>query len=295
MPQSATEIVDILDLEDLGHDHFAGGHPETSLLAKVFGGQLIGQALVAAARTVNPSRPAHSLQAACLDVGRDGEPVRYEHEVERVRDGRSFSSRSVRAIQGDRPVLRLMASFQPPEPGLSHQVRMAPSPSPDDVPHVHDIMNEFSTLSGEEWRLEWRGVEIRYIPDYLDGRAGRAPAVQQIWMRVKGRLPDDPALHRHAVAYLSDLTLLSACLLPHGFLFGADDLPRATLNHSVWFHADARADEWLFVDQRSPWAGGARGLSFANVHAADGRHVASLAQEGLIRPLRELRRHLGLD
>jgi acyl-CoA thioesterase-2 len=293
MPQTASEIARILDVESLGDDRFRGAHPDESLLDKVFGGQLIGQALVSAARTVDPARPAHCLQAVCLDVGRHGEPVRYE--VERVRDGRSFSSRSVRAFQGSRQVLRLTASFQPRERGLAHQVRMPAAPPPEEVPLLQDVMLTASTLSDEEWRREWAGIDLRYVSDNLGTPTGRGPGVQQIWVRVKQRLPDDPGLHRHIIAYLSDLTLLSTSLLPHGIVLGAPDLPRATLNHSVWFHHDARADEWLFIDQRSPWAGGARGLSFASVYAADGRHVASLAQEGLIRPLREIRRRFGLD
>jgi acyl-CoA thioesterase-2 len=292
MPQTAAEIVRILDVESVGEDCFLGRHPEESLLAKVYGGQLFGQALVAAARTVAPARPAHSFQAICLEPGTHGEDVRYE--VERIRDGRSFSARSVLAFQGDRPVLRLTASFQPREPGLSHQACMPAVRRPEHLPFLHDVMNESSSLSGEEWRLEWGGLDMRYVPENLEHPLGNTPAVQQLWVRVKQPLPNDPDLHRHTLAYLSDLTLLSTSLLPHGILLGAPDLPRATLNHSLWFHDEARADEWLFVDQRSPWAGGARGLSFASVYTADGRHVASLAQEGLIRPLREMRHQLGL-
>jgi acyl-CoA thioesterase-2 len=287
---SASEIVDLLDLSQVGTGRFIGGHPAASLLAKVYGGQLFGQALVAAARTVDESRPAHCLQATCLEPGTHADPVRYD--VQKLRDGRSFSTRAVRASQGDREVLSLTASFQPCEPGLSHQAQMPPAPRPEDLPPLHDVMAAASTLSGEEWRDEWEGLDIRYVADNLVGAPGRLPAVQQMWVRVKETLPEDSALHRHVLAYLSDLTLLSASLLPHGFVFGAADLPRATLNHSVWFHADARADEWLLVDQRSPWAGGARGLSFASVFTEDGRHVASLAQEGLIRPRGELRRRL---
>jgi acyl-CoA thioesterase-2 len=219
--------------------------------------------------------------------------VRYE--VDEVRDGRSFSTRAVRAFQGDREVLVLLASFQPREPGLSHHGQMPAAPRPEHVPAVHDVMDVASTLSGKEWQAEWQGLDLRYVADNLDGARGRTPAVQQVWVRVKRALPDDPALHRHVLAYLSDLTLLSASLLPHGLLFGDPELPRATLNHNVWFHADARADEWLLFDQRSPWAGGARGLSFASIFTQDGRHVASLAQEGLIRPRGELRRRLGVD
>ena len=293
MPRTASEIVRILDLERLGDDRFRGIHPEKSLLAKVYGGQLVGQALVAAARTVDPTKAAHSLQSSCLEPGNHDEPVLYE--VERVRDGRSFSSRSVRAFQGDRQVLLLMASFQLPESGLAHQVRMPAAPPPEDTLTLPDVMRTASSLSDEEWRAEWAGLDIRYIPHNLGTSSGHGPGVQQLWLRVKPPLPDDLTLHRHALAYLSDLTLLVTSLLPHGIVFGAPDLPRASLNHSVWFHEDARADEWLFVDQRSPWAGGARGLAFASVYSADGRHIASLAQEGLIRPLGELRHRLGLD
>jgi acyl-CoA thioesterase-2 len=290
---NASEIVKLLDLSQVGPGHFVGDHPEMSLLTKVFGGQLVGQALVAAARTVDESRPAHSLQATFLEPGFHGDPVRYD--VEAVRDGRSFSTRAVRAFQGDREVLSVTASFQPREPGLVHQVPMPAAPRPDDVPPLYELMDTASTLSGEDWRAEWVGVEMRYVAHNLDGAHGRIPAVQQLWIRVTQALPDDPALHRHVLAYLSDLTLLSTSLLPHGLLLGAPELPRATLNHSVWFHADARADEWLLFDQRSPWAGGARGLSFASIFTEDGQHVASLAQEGLIRPRGEMRQRLGLD
>jgi acyl-CoA thioesterase-2 len=189
----------------------------------------------------------------------------------------------------------MMASFQPHELGLAHQLQMPPAKSPEVVPTVHDVMRKASSLPADEWRQEWAGLDLRYIPENLSNASSRATGVQQLWVRVKQTLPDDPGLHQHTLAYLSDLTLLSTSLLPHGIVFGAPDLPRATLNHSVWFHAPARADEWLFVDQHSPWAGGARGLSFGSVYTADGRLVASLAQEGLIRPLGEMRRQLGMD
>jgi acyl-CoA thioesterase-2 len=226
-------------------------------------------------------------------AGNHDEPVRYE--VDRVRDGRSFRSRAVRAIQGDRQILRMMASFQPSETGLTHQLSMPVTAPPQEVPSLYDVMHRSSALSAGEWRQEWAALDIRYVEENLGQTPGRGPGVQQIWMRVKEALPDDPTFHQHAIAYLSDLTLLATSLLPHGVVLGAPDLPRATLNHSVWFHTAARADEWLFVDQRSPWAGGARGLSFASVYTEGGRLVASLAQEGLIRPLGALRQRLGME
>lgn len=199
----------------------------------------------------------------------------------------------MQALQGRRLVLKLMASFHLPEPGLFHQAPMPDAPPPETVPPLHEVIREASTLSSEEWKQEWAGLDIRYVSGNLAKPLGRAPAVQQLWVRVRQSLPDDPALHRHTLAYLSDLLLLSTSLLPHGIVCGAPEVPRATLNHSIWFHGEARADEWLFVNQHSSWAGGARGLALAEVHAADGRHVASLAQEGLIRPLRDLRGPLG--
>lgn len=294
MPATAAEIVRLLDLERNGADLFVGPRPRRSALEKTYGGQLVGQALVAAARTVDDCRPAHSLHGLFLAAGNPTEPV--THEVARVRDGRSFSLRTVSSRQGGREVFRLTASFQPVEEGLAHQLKMPVVPSPGDVPTLHEVMRSSSSLEHEEWRAEWAGVELRYIPDNLARSTnGEGPGVQQLWVRVNGALPDDAALHRHVIAYLSDLTLLSTSLLPHGIMLGSAELPRATLNHSVWFHQDARADEWLLVDQRSPWAGGARGLSFAAIYTADGAHVASLAQEGLIRPHGQLRRRLGLS
>ena len=294
MPESAKEIAALLDLERLADNQFEGRHPRCTLLEKTYGGQLLGQALVAAARTVKDLRPAHSLHGLFLTAGNNEAPVSYE--VERVRDGRSFSMRAVIARQAGREILRLTASFQPREHGLAHQVGMPVVPSPEDVPALPDVMRDASDLPHQDWRTEWTALDLRYVPDNIPAtaRQRRAPGVQQLWVRVNGRLPDDPDLHRHVIAYLSDLTLLSTSLLPHGMMLGSADLPRATLNHSLWFHQDARADEWLLIDQRSPWAGGARGLSHASVYTEAGVHVASFAQEGLIRPLGKLRSRLGL-
>jgi acyl-CoA thioesterase II len=290
MPHSAEEILAMLDLETIDETTYVGGHQGSTRLAKVYGGQLFAQALVAASRTVASDRPVNSLQGHFLAAGSHDAPVRYQ--VESVRDGRSFSSRSVRAYQGDRQVLHLAASFHVPEEGLAHQSEMPAAPPPEDLPPLHEVMARVSTLPHEDWRHEWAGLDVRYVPDNLIDAAGRIPAVQQMWVKTRDQLPEDPAVHRQVLAYLSDHTLLAASLVPHGFMLGDPELPRATLNHSLWFHDDARADEWLLVDQRSPWAGGARGVSFASIHTADGRRIASMAQEGLIRPQGELRRRL---
>jgi acyl-CoA thioesterase-2 len=292
MPTSG-EIVGLLAVEALDRDSFLGAQPETWSLDKVYGGQLFGQGLAAAQRTVDPQRPAHAVQASFLTAGDHDSPVRYD--VERVRDGRSFSSRAVVATQAGRPVMRLMASFHSPEPGLAHAAPMPSIPAPDGLPTIQDVIRDVSDLPDEPWRREWAGLDIRYGTTPDTGRRTGLPGRQQIWIRVKDALPDEPALHRLVLAYLSDIALLNAALVPHGLVMGARELPRATLNHSVWLHAAGRGDEWLLVDQRSPWAGSARGLSLAEVFTGDGRHIASYAQEGVIRPHGQLRQELELD
>lgn len=292
MPTSK-EIVGLLDVQHCGDDRFLGAQPTDSTLDKVYGGQLFGQAMAAAQRTVDAARQAHSVQAFCLEAGDHSAPV--EYQVERLRDGRSFSARAVVANQHDRQVMRLTASFQSPEPGLEHTAKMPDVPAPTALPTIQEVIRDFSDLPDEPWYREWAGLEIRYVVAEHTGRISAGPGSQQIWIRVVDPLPDGAALHRQVVTYLSDITLINASLIPHGQVMGAPELPRATLNHAVWLHADARADEWLLVDQRSPWAGGARGLSHAEVFSADGRHVASFAQEGLIRPRGQLRHRLGVE
>lgn len=291
MPDGAT-ITRLLDLTELGNDTFLGGQPTTSTLDKVYGGQLVGQALAAARRTVDPRRRAHSVQATCLEMGRHDSPITYE--VERIRDGRSFSVRSVVAAQEGRPLLRLMASFHIPEPGLNHAERMPDVPPPDSVRPLHEVIRAHSTLPSEPVRREWSGVDVRYIESTLSEQTRRGTGRQQLWIRVASPLPSDPAVHREVLTYLSDLLLINTALVPHGMILGDPELPRATLNHSAWLHADARTDEWLLIDQRSPRAVGARALSYAEVFTAHGNHIASFAQEGLIRPRGGLRLQLPL-
>lgn len=290
---SSKEIVHLLDVEGVGDDSFLGHQPSWSSLDKVYGGQMFGQGLAAAQRTVDPARAAHSVQAFCLEAGDHDGPIHYQ--VDRLRDGRSFSARSVVATQQGRPVMRLTASFQPPEPGLEHAATMPDVPAPDGLPTIQDAIRDFSGLPHEPWVREWAGLDVRYVVTDRTGRRSPGPGIQHVWIRVEDRLPDDAALQRQVLTYLSDITLLNASLIPHGLVMGAPELPRATLNHTVWLHADARPDEWLLVDQRSPWAGGARGLTLAEVFTGEGRHVASFAQEGLIRPRGDLRRRLGVE
>jgi acyl-CoA thioesterase-2 len=293
MPHSARDISALLDLEPEDELTYLGGHQPATSLAKIYGGQLFAQGIVAAERTVPAGRVAHSAQAQFLEAGRHDIPVRYR--VEHVRDGRSFSTRRVSGFQGDRRVVDLNVSFHVPEPGVEHQREMPGTKPPIELPELTQVMESASSLPHLPWRREWAGLDVRYVPDNLQAVSGPDPAIQQVWMRTRDRLADSRALHRHVIAYLSDHLLLAAALLPHGLMLGDRDLPRATLNHSIWFHDDARADEWLFIDQHSPWAGGGRGLSFASVYTEDGRLVASLAQEGLIRATGRLRDELGIS
>jgi len=287
------EIVELLDVSGGGPSRFQGRQPTRSTLDKLYGGQLFAQAAAAARLTVPRDRRLHTVQALCLEAGDHGAPVDYH--VERVRDGRSFSARAVVATQGDREVVRLTASFHVPEPGLSHATPVPSVALPETLPTIQEVVRDLGDLPPEPWEQEWAGLDVRYVVTPRTGRRHPGPGRQQIWIRVVDRLPDDPDLHRLVVTYLSDITLLNASLVPHGLVLGAPDLPRATLNHAVWLHDDARADEWLLVDQVSPRATGARGLASAEVFTADGRHVASFVQEGLIRPRGPLRHTLGVS
>jgi acyl-CoA thioesterase-2 len=292
VPHSAGSIRAALDLTRVDADAFVGRHAAGTTLSKTYGGQLLAQATAAATRTVAEVRELHSLTAWFLAAGTTGHAIRYE--VERVRDGRTFTGRSVIARQGETELLRLFASFHVPEPGLQHAVTAPEAPGPESVPPLHEVMSRRSALPSAPWQREWAGLEVRYVPDHLR-LDGEAPSRQQFWVRLRDRLPDDPTLHRQVITYLSDHMLLAAALVSHGFMLGDPELPRASLNHAIWFHSHARADEWLLVDQRSPWAGSALGYSAATVHTIDGQLVASVGQEGLIRPVGELRRKLGFS
>ena len=283
------QLLDLLDLKCPWPGHLVGNQPTSSRLAKVYGGQLFAQALVAMTRTVDAGRPVHSIQATFFSPAHHDEPLHYD--VTKLRDGRSFSVRSVVASQDGHELLRGTASFQPPEPGLHHAAAAPATPDPEGLPSLADVVRDHSDLDDTLWRTEWPGIEIRYVDTLLERVDRNGPARQQLWIRVTDALPDAPAIHQQVLAYLSDQALINAAVLPHGLVMGAPQLPRATLNHSVWFHDAVRTDEWLLVDQTSPWAGGARGFTRAEVFQG-GRHVASFAQEGLIRPHGELRQRL---
>jgi acyl-CoA thioesterase-2 len=282
---SIQDVVAILDLEPLEVNLFRGRSPQ-SRWQRVFGGQVIGQALVAACRTVEDVtlRPPHSLHAYFLLGGDPKVPIIYE--VDRIRDGKSFTTRNVVAIQHGRAIYSMSVSFHVAEDGPSHQFTMPDVPRPDDLPSEAEIRNQVQSRLSDPVRryfererpIELRPVEYgRYLGEKLEG--GR----YHMWMRATGRLPDEPAIHQCVLAYASDMTLLDAALIPLGKSVFNEDIMAASLDHALWFHRPFRADEWLLYAQDSPNLGGALGFSRGLVFAQDGRLVASVAQEGLLR------------
>jgi acyl-CoA thioesterase-2 len=287
VPQSIDELLALLDLEVLEVDLFRGRQPDTRW-QRVFGGQVAGQALMAGGRTADEGFAPHSLHCYFLRPGDTRVPIIYD--VERMRDGRSFQTRRITARQHGKPIFYMTLSMQRPDTGFEHQDAMPQVRAPEDCPTLAEVYSAASGRPRTEWEREWAALDVRYAADSrTPGTAGSDdahPAMQQVWLRTSGRLPDDPLLHASMLAYASDLTLLGASLVPHGTYIGDPNLQPASLDHAMWFHRGFRADEWLLYDQVSPSAHGARGFSTGRIFATDGRLVASAAQEGLIRPVR---------
>ena len=286
MPASPQELVELLDLETIDLNLFRGRQPDTSL-QRVFGGQVAAQALVAASRTVDERVEIHSMHSYFLRPGDTAVPIVYD--VDRVRDGRSFATRRVLARQHGRPIYALTASFHVHEDGFEHQDRMPQVPSPEDSDDAASLMLEDSDRR-KQWEREWSVLELRRAADSLPGglfAGGEQVSRVAYWIRVTPTLPDDVLVHRAALTYVSDMTLLGATLVLHGEHPTSATMQAASLDHTVWFHRPHRADEWLLYDQTSPSAVGARGLAFGKLFTQDGRLVASVAQEGLIRPRRD--------
>jgi len=288
MVSAVQELVEVLNLEPLELNLFRGRSPQ-SRWQRVFGGQVIGQALVAACRTVDDvtARPPHSLHAYFLIGGDPKVPIIYE--VDRIRDGRSFTTRRVVAIQHGHAIFSMSVSFHVDEPGLSHQFAMPDVPKPDALPSEAEFKERVWPLMPEAVRryyererpIELRPVEYnRYTGEKLqDGRF-------HVWVRATGRLPDEPAIHQCVLAYASDMTLLDAALIAHGRTVFSDDIMAASLDHALWFHRPFRADEWLLYAQDSPNLAGSRGFARGLIFSSDSRLVASVAQEGLLRQRR---------
>ncbi len=279
------DLLAILDLEAVEVDIFRGVSPMEDRL-RVFGGQVAGQALVAAGRTVSggagASRPVHSLHAYFLRPGDPKIPILYR--VDRIRDGRSFTTRRVAAIQRGEAIFHLSASFHAPEPGVSHQEPMPVVPDPEILPTWHERMSPFAEQLGD-WYRRPRPIDVRHIgePVRTVPAASMRPPQHQMWLRADGTLPDDPLLHACIVAYASDMTLLDTIMLPHGLIWGQGGSQQVSLDHAMWFHRPLRADNWLLYDQVSPTAAGGRGLATGTIFTRDGLLAVSVVQEGLIR------------
>ncbi|MGQ0741228.1 MAG: acyl-CoA thioesterase II [Alphaproteobacteria bacterium] len=279
------ELLDVLDLEQIEVNIFRGISPRDRW-QRVFGGQVLGQALVAASRTVG-ERTCHSLHAYFLRPGDPKLPILYE--VDRARDGGSFTARRVVAIQSGQQIFNMAASFQVSETGLEHQSRMPDAPDPESLPSEKQRRLELASTVPDEaraWFLRERPIEIRAVDPADRFKAGKHPPHQVVWMRATGAMPDNPRLHQCVLAYASDMTLLDTCLLPHGFSVMSGNMQLASLDHAMWFHRPFRADEWLLYVQDSPSASGGRGFNRGDIYRRDGTLVASVAQEGLIRKRR---------
>lgn len=286
MASAVDALVDILDLEPLESNLFRGRSPQVGW-QRVFGGQVIGQALVAACRTVDDRQP-HSLHANFLLPGDPEIPINYE--VDRIRDGRSFTTRRVVAIQHGHAIFSMSASFHVEEPGLDHQVAMPDVAMPEDLPSEDEVRNTILPMMPPAVRAYFekeRPIELRPVEFARYSLKSSLPPKFHVWIRATRRLPDDPVLHRCVLAYASDMTLLDASLIAHGRTVFEKSIQAASLDHALWFHRPFRADEWLLYAQDSPSSSSALGFSRGLIFDQKGRLVASVAQEGLIRERRE--------
>ena len=283
MSTAVDDLLGILDLEELDLNLFRGRSPQNGW-QRVYGGQVIGQALVAAVRTVEPDRLAHSMHAYFLLPGDPKVPIIYD--VDRMRDGKSFTTRRVTARQHGHPIFSMLVSFHTHEEGIEHQAQMPDVPPPEQLPTEKEVRAKYLPLLPEAVRryyererpIEMRPVEFdRYTgKKYPDGRF-------HVWIKINGRLPDELSLHQCALAYASDMTLLDASLTPHGRTLFEKEFMAASLDHALWLHRPFRADEWLLYAQDTPSLQGSRGFARGLIFTRDGTLVASVAQEGLVR------------
>lgn len=279
--EALQKLIELLDLEELEVNHFRGVSPKETR-QRVFGGQVAGQALVAAARTVDQGS-VHSFHSYFLRPGDPRVPILYE--VTRIRDGRSFTTRLVVAIQHGQAIFNLSASFHKEEAGLNYYAPMPAAPPPEGLPSFQERLKPFEELLGPESQNPMP-IDIRTAdPTDRPPETWREP-VAYTWLRADGRLPDDPVLHACVLTYASDVTLLDTSLRPHGLVFQPDrKIMMASLDHTMWFHRPFRADDWLLYVQRTPSSSGGRGLATGSVYTREGVLVASVAQEGLIRQI----------
>ena len=281
--QPLNQIIKTLDLEEIELNHYLATSPNEGW-QRVYGGQVIGQALVAASRTVSPNRSAHSLHGYFLRAGDTTIPILYK--VDRIRDGKSFTTRRVVAVQRGQAIFTMSISFQVDEDGLSHQFDMPKVPAPDSLPTEDELRREQAKSWPKEFHESFSSssaIKVKPVDpvDLLNPEP--AQATQRCWMRCGEALPDDPRIHQCVLAYLSDWSLLDTASRPHAVSFMQDNVQVASLDHAMWFHRPFRADEWLLYDQDSPSASGARGFNRGLIYNQTGKLVASTTQEGLLR------------
>ncbi len=283
MSQAMDALLDLLDIERIEHNLYRGVSPKDEW-QRVFGGQVIAQALVAAQRTVQEDRFVHSLHSYFMRPGDPSVPIVYN--VDRIRDGSSFTTRRVVAIQHGEAIFSLSASFQIDEPGYDHQIDMPDVPKPEELVGLEQLKEKFLKAAPENVRRYWereRPIEMcpLSLTHYLSDK--KLDPLQNIWVRTTGAVPDDRRMQAAVLAYLSDMTLLDTSLFAHGVSIFSDRIQAASLDHAMWFHRDCKLDDWLLYAQDSPNAIGARGLTRGGLYSRDGRLIASVAQEGLIR------------
>lgn len=277
------DLVSLLTLEPIEENLFRGRSQDLGF-RQLFGGQVLGQSLSAASQTVEDERHVHSLHGYFLRPGDASLPVVYQ--VDRVRDGGSFSTRRVSAIQKGQPIFTCSASFQYDENGFEHQTQMPHVVGPENLPSELELTQQRAHLIPEQLREKLlcpKPIEFRPVTDVDPYNPQPTEAVKYVWFRADGNLPDVPALHKYLMAYASDFNLLTTSLQPHGKSVFQKDMQIASLDHSLWFHGDLRADDWLLYAMDSPWAGNSRGFSRGSVYNRAGQLVASVSQEGLIR------------
>lgn len=279
MGEDRSTLIQTLDVEELDTNLYRGRAPQTEG-THLFGGHVIGQSVAAAIRTVSPDRSLHSVHAYFLLAGDTSIPIVYD--VERTRDGGSFTTRRVTAKQHGETIFVLAASFHTGERGFSHQDAMPVAPDPDQLPGMTgSVGGAFGGLTGE-----WSDLDVRWAGPELDEHmaiAREAEPHNQLWLRTVERLPDDHAVHAAVLSYASDFLLLSASLIPHRKLMWSPDMMVTSLDHAIWFHQPFRCDDWLLYDSYSPAAGSGRGLTIGRLFSREGNLVASTAQEGLLR------------
>jgi len=276
------QLIALLDVAPMGDDHFSGDSEDLGF-PNVFGGQVLGQALMAGSRTVE-NRLAHSMHAYFL---RPGDPkLAIDYEVQRVRDGGTFATRRVIARQRDREILTAMVSFQVEEEGFDHQQEMPDAPAPESLTSEAELRKRLEPYMPEDRRerlMKERAIDMRPVNPVDPTKPEKRPPHKQVWFRAVGELPDDPVLHRAILAYASDFSFLGTSVQPHGVTFFDPRMQVASLDHALWFHRPLRVDDWLLYDMDSPSASGGRGFNRGNIFNQQGEMVVSVCQEALIR------------